>query len=494
MAIVWSYTKSTNLAVVTGGTSGTPATFATAVTADRAGSVTLKAASAPSLTFTLTYQITPVELRALIISFVIASKTTETDYIGITGTDAWDAAQTEVINVSAGNGTYASTKRFRTISNICCTDSATGAGGTVWANGTLAVTQPQWGVFWDWSEVNAVRMDCQVQIGDGSTPTYFKEVDRILLIGPGVYTGGWQSVFNMYPNAVLHFGNLIDETTKLVSQPCVISHITNPTYGGKIITGGVTYLYGTFTLGPASNWPVSEISGASRLWHCTNSNHLPMNLPAATDVFGIKSFILNTLHSPACSMAELISLGTNSGASMALWLDGSTNITVTNMKLYGHGFIAGTGASFSSTANLINVTTDHPEWHIWFNTGVAGIIYRKCTFDMKVVDNTGAALSGAAVDCEDQYATAAWTLGSVTTDVNGNIAQQTITVTKYTAGASESAPTVVTYSPHKITVSKAGYKSLVLENITIDEGKKWHVELQPYEGQAQSRIVSIGVM
>ena len=47
---------------------------------------------------------------------------------------------------------------------------------------------------------------------------------------------------------------------------------------------------------------------------------------------------------------------------------------------------------------------------------------------------------------------------------------------KYKAGG----PTGdVTLSPHKFTISKAGYETLVLENITISAPIKWHLELQP---------------
>ena len=71
----------------------------------RGRSTSLLAAWSPnSNTKALTYQVRPVELLALLISFVVAGKTAETDYIFITGTDAWGAAQTEAINVSAGNG------------------------------------------------------------------------------------------------------------------------------------------------------------------------------------------------------------------------------------------------------------------------------------------------------------------------------------------------------------------------------------------------------
>ncbi len=77
-----------NKVIVISGTSGSPATFADFVTADRAGEAVLLAATAGlSPTLALTYAIRPVEDLALLISCIVASKTTETDYIFITGSD-----------------------------------------------------------------------------------------------------------------------------------------------------------------------------------------------------------------------------------------------------------------------------------------------------------------------------------------------------------------------------------------------------------------------
>ncbi|KKK60149.1 hypothetical protein LCGC14_3027260, partial [marine sediment metagenome] len=122
-----------NDVLVTGGTSGTPADFASFVTADRAGEAVLLAATAGlSPTLALTYAIRPVEDLALLISFIVASKTAEADFIFITGTDFAGNAQTESLDVTAGNGTYVSTKYFATISNIDCSDNSAG-GGVQWA-------------------------------------------------------------------------------------------------------------------------------------------------------------------------------------------------------------------------------------------------------------------------------------------------------------------------------------------------------------------------
>lgn len=503
MAVAWSYTKSTNVALVTGGTSGTPANFTgatsdNAVVADRAGSVDLLAAWSPnSNTKALTYQITPADLRALLISFVVAGKTAlQTDYIFITGTDAWDVAQTESINVTAGNGTYVSTKRFRTITNIDCSDNAAG-GGTVWADGNVLVKQPQWGVFWDFPDVNAIRQDCQIDFGDGSTPTYFKEIDKVILLGPSVFAGGYEDVYKGRAGATVQFGQCDDATNKLVSHPCVIAFL-NAGYIGKLYwfpySTAILYEYGTIVLWNATNWGTTEFDsgGASRFWHAFHSNLLLQKPAAPADVFGLRSMSMVALSEPLCPIDRVT--GISSGSS-GLYFNSSLTVTVSNTDLYGYAFVFSTGSSLTGTVHLKNIRALESMWtNQWFDTGGTGQVYRENTFDLNVFGPDGVSLSGVVVDSKDQYGTACWTAGTITTDANGDIAQQTIYYQNYKAGASEPAPTVVTYSPHTFTISKAGYKTLVMENITMSESKKWHVELQPYEGAAQSRVVSIGVM
>ena len=97
-----------NKVIVTGGTSGTPADFAAFVTADRAGTnINLLTATAGlSPTLALNRAVRPVDLKAIILKFVVASKTTQTDWIYTTGTDLAGNTINESIDVSAGNGTY----------------------------------------------------------------------------------------------------------------------------------------------------------------------------------------------------------------------------------------------------------------------------------------------------------------------------------------------------------------------------------------------------
>jgi len=75
--------------------------------------------------------------------------------------------------------------------------------------------------------------------------------------------------------------------------------------------------------------------------------------------------------------------------------------------------------------------------------------------------------------CEDQFSTEVF---SVSTDANGDIAEQTITYRQW-AGTDE---TLTTYSPHRITLTKAGYETLVLEDVTVSQMINWwHLEMQP---------------
>jgi hypothetical protein len=106
MADDFTYSVSDNRIVQVNGTSGSPKTFADMHDADMAGSVELLAAWSPdSHTKALTYQVQSADSKALLIDFVVASKTNEPDYIYITGTDAWGNAQSEAIyTLQAGLG------------------------------------------------------------------------------------------------------------------------------------------------------------------------------------------------------------------------------------------------------------------------------------------------------------------------------------------------------------------------------------------------------
>jgi hypothetical protein len=478
MAIVFAYTVATNTVVVTGGTSGTPATFADFVTADRAGTGTsLKAATAASKTLTLTYPVRPVELLAIVVKLIVASKTTETDYLFITGTDAWDAAQTESIDVSAGNGTYTSTKRWRTITNISCDDAVDGSG-TVWADGTLAVTQDIWGVIWNLGDsvtyVKQYRVDAIFKIGDASTSTYFTETKCQVVFSDLKY-------FQTTAAAVATFG--VKNSATSAKSGCHIITVQNSNVSTEFQNLGTLNLYDTI-------WQeLGSQIGYQCMQHTFGGTHeLIQDSFLFKNTGGLKSSptIYNVFVNECWN-------------GITLWQAGSATGLVRDSGLY-----YGVCGFFNGSFTLINstfLTFPQPTFRITFPTVIylidciatswtfsitnaSGAVWDQHYCDINVCDKDGVAISGAVVDCEDVTATAVWTAGTVTTDANGDITKQTITRRKWVG----TTPTLTTYSPHKFTISKAGYQTLVLENITVSSPIKWHVELQPAGTANMSRV------
>jgi hypothetical protein len=234
MAVAVTY-NGTTLLTVTGGTSSVPARLSDFVTADRADTFELLGATAGADDLTLSNQIRPAELRALIIDFVVAAKTAEADYIHITGTDAWDGVLTETIDVSAGNGTYQTTEHFRTITDIDCNDSAINVGGTIWADGTVQVIQNQWGLIWDFGN-GTYHIAEDLEVGNDSDSTYF------------TVTGGEHLKFissarmSITAQATFQLGTL---TNGQPSSGAALELTTGGT-GFRFIDGGVFKMYGSF--------------------------------------------------------------------------------------------------------------------------------------------------------------------------------------------------------------------------------------------------------
>lgn len=484
----FTYTKPTNIVVVTGGTSGSPADFASFVATDRAGSVTLLAAWTPnSNTKTLTYQITPVELLALLISFVVASKTTETDYIFITGTDAWGNAQTESINVSAGNGTYVSTKRFRTITNIDCSDNAAG-GGTVWANGTVAVTQPQWGVIWNKGN-GQYQNDSNFNVGNESTSTYFMSIKEQLYGSVGVS-------ISVKANATLQIGKLmgsygysgsawnivqgVNATHFLMGGTCLI-------YGSiiHIREGANALVFETGVVTVKNSIMSSNVSDGGSNPSCSNfafsslMENISLDNVWFIDTYGpiiqISPILFNDIRFHNTPLGLLIQVSmvidkpflmTVSGMYFILYTDwGGLTVTIKdcNVALTGKVYHGGSDAPITTTKENF-----------------------RC--NVHVVDSTGVNLSDAVVLCRDKNND---TVFSVSTDANGNITEQVIEYRRFYGNTYFGMPVETIYSPHKFTISKADYQTLVLENITVDHPIVWHLELQEPGVSAGSALFDV---
>lgn len=155
-----------------------------------------------------------------------------------------------------------------------------------------------------------------------------------------------------------------------------------------------------------------------------------------------------------------------------------------NAAIYGN-WSSGTNITFrdfelrNNTVVLIQYSTSDPTITVNFvnlvikaaatgqldkaKIGPNWTIYDKYEFNLKVVDSTGTAISGATVTITDAEGTL---LSTLTTNATGDITQQDVSYRKYRPGTLFSAtyhqyyPDVITeYSPHTVVISKAGYKT-----------------------------------
>jgi hypothetical protein len=479
----FAYAPATNTVTVTGGTSGSPADFASFVAADRAGAGTslLAAWSPNSNTKALTYQVRPVELLALLISFVVAGKTAETDYIFITGTDAWGAAQTESINVSAGNGTYTTTKRFRTITNIDCSDNAAG-GGTVWANGTVAVTQPTWGVIWDKGNLQ-YQVDSRFVVGNGSTSTYFKTSNEQIFFPNAVITANSQVYIDIKAAATFQAGNLLDATTRSTSSGSVIRTDESAYSSTKLIaTSGSTAIaniYSSMLVGPpAGMHQVYESSGTLTVWNTILNGRIILYgiiTGSIYNVFGSTNY--STIQACTCSMDKVTSLDCTYG----VYLGGAQSVTARNMIIKRS--VTGNWRLSGISADSYAVDCECDAWSMVWSAST-GSLYRQQTFSLHVADSSGNNISGATVTLKD---VAAATVFSVNTGADGKITfagqdgspiNNALTHTRYyySGGALSSYK-----GPWTLTIIKAGYQDYQ-DVITIDRKMDLEVALLTPKG------------
>lgn len=493
MAINITYNPSTNRIQVTGGTESSPADFQDIVTFDRNGQLELLAATPGANNLTLTRQIRPVELRALRIDFIVADKTAEGDYIHITGTDAWGNVLQETIDVSAGNGTYTTTNYFRTITDIDCNDDSNNVAGTEWADGTVQVIQNMWGIIWNCSANNTYFLDALLRIGDDYISTYFKDLNKVIVF-TDVITGTAANLFEVGRYATLQLGELIDEAKKEKCNGCVI-HVVRPSSYYSVLFnkfynwGGTRLLYGcTITsLNHHSRWVYVYCYDTDRFWNCNLVNYPWFYCYGDADLYNVTQM--------GGSASSKVGYG--------IWIARASAIPVINdtkfmrpwaaIRVYSSAEARKVVAtdndtavyigvsSYSKTTKLIDCIIDN--WIVYGSIDALGEVLRQYTVNIHVADKDGNNLSEATVTCKDKDDN---TVFSVQTDVNGDIVEQEITYQRWSDLPSgyHGEDEAYCFSPHKFIISKSGYETLELDEITVSEPIKFHFELQdPVAGE-----------
>jgi len=462
MAINFTYDEATNKVVVTGGTSGTPATFTNFVTFDRAGVDTiLLSAGSPASDLALTYAVRPVEDLAILVKCVVANKTAEADFIFITGKDWRGAAQTESIDVTAGNGSYTTTKYWSEITSLDCSDNAAG-GGVVWADGDLSVTQDVWGVIWDYGN-RQYRIDAKFPIGDTTTPTYFKSIDESVYFSFETY---------VTDNADLKIGE------KRVNYPQKGSYWDLPSVIGwdayiLASSGSALGIYGSVLKFRVAGWV--QIYNPEIYDSVIMGDTVIKNPIFQGNNIRIYNTYFTNFQNSISIWASPVAFDNCHIDGIGIAINGKNTATVKGVDitdLLGGRWHSDVGSNGPNTLNFLD-----PKFilSVIRHSNVGNITTHQLTCNIHIADKDGADLAGVTVDCEDQFGVAVWAAGTIATNAGGDIAEQIITYKKW-EGLGD-PPSVTEYSPHKFTISKAGYETMVLDAVTVDGKIGWHLEL-----------------
>ena len=464
----FTYTQATNTVVVINGTSGTPKTFADFVTDDRAGSLTLLSAGvidADPDTFSLTTQPRPCE-KGVIALTISASADRAGATLEIVGKDYDSDAIGETIDIATANATP--------VTSVLKYNTVDASGITV--NGmtnddTITITQPQWGVIWDYGASN-YKIDAVFDIGNASTSTYFKSLYERVNIPAHTMK------IRRYSN--LYIGEASNENSKGGSFWTVYNLTADGRY---FVDGGSLSIYGSIFQFTGSGLrfsdnPYSDILIYNSILYLSGAE--PNIRRFATlyirDVYIYNSTMVRIDGVPNEFKNVHIESPTTYGFFMLL------DATLINPNITNK---AGVDYDQQGVGKVLLVVNPESPVITPRCQEITGSVKQAHTFNVTVADKDGTLLDGVVVDCEDKNTDAVWAAGTIETGAvtTGKIVEQIIIYKSWT-GTSE---TLATFSPHKFTLSKAGYETLILENVTVDAPIAWHLELQPMRARVLGR-------
>jgi len=429
-------------------TTGTETTLNTAITGDAAGSYTTLTAVTPAAS------LTPLDMPVLDLGatakldVVLAGCTLGAgDTVVLTGIDYDNAALIETIDVSGGNATYTTTQNFKNVTDVACNG---------FADGTIEVRQKKWGII---SLIGgAYTLRTYLRIGDGSTATTTTLNNHKLNFSYGFY---WMTEVAATFNCGVSYGSFSRYGSQFFESIHVNSLVQWRRDRGTVLHYGCTYM--TYTGG--TQFPWFDMNNANTVfqdctWAAASSGEFRPRVALTLKrcrFYNVSLWFNSTLSASTAdvggnvaSRAETSVVTVNFDAfnlpSMALWLYNTSIQNYIDCPMDSGNYSVGYGSMGTTTRQL-------------------RILKR---FDLKVIDGAGNAIAGATVKIVDTEGTVFATL---TTDGNGDIAEQKL----WYKAASHTNPnnffTWETFTPHTITISKPGYQTKTLK-LTMDRKRE----------------------
>lgn len=477
MVGTFTYDVTNNIITVTGGTAGSPVGFIDFWNADKAGTLSLHARTGISgvdgSPVNLTRNARPTDRVVLggpkqdVYVAVTAWTNMTSAAVRLIGTDTSGAAQTEDLAIT-GNGTYYATKYYATLTQTQVT-AFSGSGSLAYE-----VKQAQWGVVWKQS-TNRFMFDCRIVIGDGSTATYFTDYAKQITFSSTAIGASGQNWLATVNNATTTFGQCADASKKT-------------TYNGISFAVLDAAHYGYFAIGDVNSYmhyyscEFWSAGGAifirgTRIWNCLLDNNSDPNLISSGG--DIDTLIATKAYRGLrCYVGVTIQRAFLIGCTYGIFLGGAAGpYTISNPYTR---YCTNTLYLSYLTSNVYVINWDSDSYACSGDHST-GTVYRQYTFDLLVTDKAGNPIPGATVTVKDTNGTLVF---SVTTKADGTIGTQTITRTTYSG---TNGGTVTDYSPHALTIIKAGYQTYV-KTLMLSAKTSWEIKL----AKAQALLLDSG--
>ena len=318
-----------------------------------------------------------------------------------------------------------------------------------------------WGVVSKFGN-NVYRFECALQIGDGSTPTYFADTNKIIDIH---YISG-TSYSNWYIKsyATATFGKLDDEEEKRTSRGCVFFYSASDSIFRWLGDwGGNLYLYSTTIYASKTEFWLGRAT--KRIWNCLFTRRV-LVYDCSPDIYRVTVSATPVPFSDTAGSLEDVVIY-SPYVAIEGWYGSLNNKKFRGIKAI-HNVYAVRMWYFSGNFYLIDSEFDN--WKFDWRSS-SGKVYRQYTFNLKVMSEGGSPVSDAKVSVYDKDGNLIF---EETTDVNGQIPEKIITRGYYNPSYGS---TLVDFSPHTLVIEREGYETYTMQ-FTPTKAIDWQVSLK----------------
>ena len=458
------YSQADNEITITGFSALTPCNFTDLWTEDKAGTLELMPAALPAMNMTLKTQIKPSDEIALKIDFILASSGAGAgDTIDITGTDKDGNAQTETLTTTA-DGTFETTKWFKTITDIDCNG---------FSSGTLLVRQNQWGVIEKPSDTTFI-VSAGIRVGIyPSTLGWFGDINKQIIFK----RGGVDNIgFKGGAVGVLTLGEILDADLKTAQNGCLVEVLSDSGINSLINGMLGLNLYGcTIKTDGLRSYMVGS---TGNIWQ----NTLGMNFDSDNDLDLFNNIMTGADSAFKGSNWRVIDIAPDASLFNCNYILRTSSQDVILKDIYARSIntaLIQLGLFGSGEVYAVNWDVNWSKGFGWGSFGQKPI-YRQYTFNLKVIDKDGNGIGNATVVLSDKDGNTADQKGFSTTTsdadaTRGKITEQTVSYGYYSQSTGN---TLQSYSPHTLEIKKAG-KLTYKKQFTLDEKINWKIKLDP---------------